>query len=322
MLSVLALRPASWGLTLAAFLVLLGLCWSTAQWRDLSWQFEVQFPLLHLFALASLWSFALAISREDWRWLPVAILSDFLAVYSTGSGIFLTPGFVLIALCTLRLNWVVAAFFVAHAVILATFLAGYHSPNEYALAGMESLPRAPHLLRRLAGVSNIPPTRHPGWIFDACAVSVAAAYGRTSGREAPASRGTKPRRACCLRPVRVYRRHSPRPHPQQHSASACHDADNVLGRSHCRAMARAACPHGRPGSGLAPALAMPMIVFSNQDRFAADWSAHAQLLDETTAMARNGDFDNERLRELHHAGWLPDAMNKLRAFRLGPFAEP
>jgi hypothetical protein len=63
------------------------------------------------------------------------------------------------------------------------------------------------------------------------------------------------------------------------------------------------------------------IVAFNHNSFEEAWRSHSRLLDETIANALSGDLKNPSMRELHGAGWLPDAILRLKENRLGPFAD-
>ena len=65
---------------------------------------------------------------------------------------------------------------------------------------------------------------------------------------------------------------------------------------------------------------MLAIVAANDESFALKWRAHAAAIDKTIAAARAGDFADESLRYVTHHGWLPQALDRLRQERLGPFA--
>ena len=87
MLVRLAVQPATVPVQAAAFLILLAITWSTSQYFNLTWSYQVQFPLVHLFALGALWSFAIAVTTEDnvrYAWLALALICDFLAIWSAG----------------------------------------------------------------------------------------------------------------------------------------------------------------------------------------------------------------------------------------------
>jgi hypothetical protein len=123
MLVRLAVQPATVPVQAAAFLILLAITWSTSQYFNLTWSYQVQFPLVHLFALRALWSFAIAVTTEDnvrYAWLALALICDFLAIWSAGSGLFLTASFLLIAIW-LGNNRLVAIFFLIHLLIVTHF---------------------------------------------------------------------------------------------------------------------------------------------------------------------------------------------------------
>ena len=113
LLSYLAVDKEERAGQVAAFLIMLALTWSTSQFLVFSYHYEVGFPLLHLFALASLFALALAVTEEGrarYWWLAAALAADFLAVWSQGSGLFLTVCFVLLCLWLRAANRITAFF--------------------------------------------------------------------------------------------------------------------------------------------------------------------------------------------------------------------
>ena len=67
------------------FLTVIGLAWSTCQWPNVASAFQVQMGLVHLFAVVAL----AALSTGSTAALCIAVVADFLAVFSLGSGVFL-----------------------------------------------------------------------------------------------------------------------------------------------------------------------------------------------------------------------------------------
>ena len=83
---------------IVVFLAGLGLAWSTCQWPTLASAFQVQMVLVHLFGLVAL----AGLSAGSTAALCVAVVADFLAVFSLGSGVFLIFPLGLVAVLTRR----------------------------------------------------------------------------------------------------------------------------------------------------------------------------------------------------------------------------
>jgi len=74
-----------------ATVIFLGLTWSISQNANFILEFNVQWALVHLFAIVCVLSAALALegdhSADQWRWYALAFASDFLAIFSLASGV-------------------------------------------------------------------------------------------------------------------------------------------------------------------------------------------------------------------------------------------
>jgi hypothetical protein len=119
-----------------AFAIVLGLAWSTSQGENLSWAFQLCFPLVHLFALLVYIGLANALNSDAWSrlaWLAMACFADFLAVFSLGSGFLVGLPAIALVIWLRGLNWTSAAFLAVHAVLLAVSFGIYPvSVSNYA----------------------------------------------------------------------------------------------------------------------------------------------------------------------------------------------
>ena len=142
---IIAMAPsvrsiASIGLGILASL---GIIWSTSQWENLSWGFQVQIPLVHLFALLALQCLMLSFVRltSKTRWLMLAIIADALGIFSFASGALV--GLAALALGVWLRAWTVQllVFLTVHAALVFAYFIGWpnHEPmpvlhlTEYAM---------------------------------------------------------------------------------------------------------------------------------------------------------------------------------------------
>jgi hypothetical protein len=328
MLSRLAVQPASRIEHAAAFVVMLAVTWSISQYRDLSWQYEVQFPLLHLFALGALYALALAFSREGpskYGWMAVALACDFLAVWSAGAGVFLTVPLLLLALWTMSPIRTLAIFLLFHALIVATFFAGYRiNVSNRELHHWPGLIEYTYRLHRFVGLtlsaSSASVRSITAWATLVCFLFLTVAMTAKS----VFSRVASDRNLCVLLAFATF--------VLIEGALIGYTRRNVLDRHATMSTMFAAAMLAGLWRWLAVSgfpvlrwavlgLAMLTIVITNDQKFEAHWRSHALALDEATAAARAGDFSSETLRYLTHHGWLPQALETLRRERLGPFAQ-
>jgi len=80
------------------FATALGLVWSSTQWQDLSWQFQIPFPFVHLFALMYFVAIWRASQSKFFLWITIALAADALGVFSLGSGLVVIVPALLLAL--------------------------------------------------------------------------------------------------------------------------------------------------------------------------------------------------------------------------------
>jgi hypothetical protein len=111
------------------FAVAIGLAWTLSQWPNLVNGFQVQHPFVLLFALCTLISLANALApdaRQVSAWLAAALLSDFLAVFSLGSGILIVAPAVAMAAWLRRGSWPLPVFLGVHAALTLAYMSGHH----------------------------------------------------------------------------------------------------------------------------------------------------------------------------------------------------
>jgi hypothetical protein len=122
---------------IAVFCVALAILWSTSQFMNLSSPFQVVFPFVHLFALILFWAFdqaALSQGRRRAAFFVLAVVMDFLAVFSIGSGVLVVLPLAALAIWIRSGARLLAAILAFHAVLLAAYFWTYtpaHSPHGF-----------------------------------------------------------------------------------------------------------------------------------------------------------------------------------------------
>jgi hypothetical protein len=307
----LAARPAP-SERFVCLALALGLLWSTSEWQDFAWQFEVQFALVHLFALVCLVATWRASERP--RWIIVALLADALAVFSLGSGVVLIAPVLLLAswLRTWRTALVLAA---VHAVLVVCYFIGYQRP-----AGTPPYPfDAMNFLYLAAQFIGLPFGRYEE-AFGALGLILAAAVTAHVSWRAFARQACP---ACCvLAALALF----------------------VVLEGLIVAMARpwydlgpryAAMPvifwgaifgviwrltEGYRTRPLVPVMAVGAVIMMNAPPFAASWREQSAFLARAAAQTRAGTFDPHVMRRLCPLDFTEQAVRRLQALRLGPFA--
>src|SRR5262249_21320828 len=107
------------------FAAALGLVWSSAQWPNFLFAFNLQNIFVHLFALTCLVAVWCASRSRFYLWIAVALAADALCVFSFASGVFVIVPFLLLALClrTWRTLVLLALF---HSALVVLYFTGYH----------------------------------------------------------------------------------------------------------------------------------------------------------------------------------------------------
>jgi hypothetical protein len=118
MIAYLAARPVKWQVNVIA-LALLGIFGARIQMENLTLPFQLQFFLVHAFAVAFLIAFCRGMTA-GWRWYAVAAICDFGAVFSLGTGVLVGVSAVAVAVWKRRLRCLIG-FLPFHAVLVAVF---------------------------------------------------------------------------------------------------------------------------------------------------------------------------------------------------------
>src|SRR5262249_33904377 len=107
------------------FAAALGLVWSSAQWPNFLFAFNLQNIFVHLFALACLVAVWCASRSRFYLWIAVALAADALCVFSLASGVFVIVPALLLALFlrTWRTLVLLALF---HSTLVVLYFTGYH----------------------------------------------------------------------------------------------------------------------------------------------------------------------------------------------------
>src|SRR5262245_17589059 len=120
---------------------IIGMAWSTTQREVLEAPYAAGFPLVHLFPLLSHLALAKALDSNDskrYAWLAGAVVGDFLAIYSLGSGFLTIVPAVAIAIWVQRIDTRIGILVVAHVIFTAAYFWHYstHAPGFYGAASL------------------------------------------------------------------------------------------------------------------------------------------------------------------------------------------
>jgi hypothetical protein len=308
----------------ALFFVMLGTAWSIAQFRDLSWAYEVGFPLVHLFALASLYGFALAVTSEHWTrllWLALALIGSYLCLWSLGSGLFLIIPLIALCLWLRAANFVTLAFFVGQAILVLDFLSDFRFDGRHP--GYRGFERTLELVLRFIGW----PFRNPSYdheIIGAIGLGLfvllaVAATSRAIFRRQDLSLAVLV--AFMLFPLIEA---SLLAYTRPRGASSRHGTMMIMFLAASiaatwRWLSLTAIPHLRY---TALVMAMFVLIGSNRATYENMWRHHAKLLDIAIGEARAGRISKNTHRWLGRWPWIPGALERMRREKVGPFADP
>src|SRR5215213_9736082 len=131
LMAKITFQEERWPTRAAGFLALLALTWSICQFENLSFAFQVHAPFVHFFALLSFLALSLAISKDQKHrslWLIAACISDFLGVFTVGSGVFYVVPAIALAVWLRRIDRFLLIFVAFHGVVFAVYLYGYVAP--------------------------------------------------------------------------------------------------------------------------------------------------------------------------------------------------
>jgi hypothetical protein len=297
-----------------AFPFNLGLAWATFQWANFGIAFQVQIPLVHVFALAALAAFALSLQTSSWRWLALAAAADFLAVFSLGSGPFLIAPLTLVAVWLRRLDrryYGLAAF---HVALTVAYFSAAMPPMSYGFAPL----KAAELFLRVLG---LPVAAHP--IF-AGAVSIlwftviAGVLSHHAAKRAQVDRAAATLAALAAfaiieAAVVAYTR-VPFGAAPRYATVALFFWAGTLGATWRLVGSRLRVP--------VLAAAVLLTVIANSSVYESYWRSWLARMEEAKRDIVNGDLSPQSLEHIYPAPptWLPDAIRRTQALHLGPFA--
>ena len=300
---------------LAASGLALGLLWSTSQWINLLWQFNVQFPLVHLCAFVCLIALWWASESGSRAWIALAVTADGMAVASLGSGLLVIVPALLLGLW-LRAWWPVAVLAAFHALFTGLYFTGYHWPVQssfYLLdagtifrTAIEFVGTAAGKHEFFVGLGGIVLLAvlavHISWLViarkpvdEACCVFVAipvfSAVEAVVVGYTRASWGTQPRYA---------------------TASVLFWAALLAALWRMTRKSRMRL--------VVPAMTVGMVIVMNRPAFEASWREQVSFLSRVTQDARHNTFDPVAMERLYEHPWTPQVVARLRDLELGPFA--
>jgi hypothetical protein len=301
---------------ITVFLLGLGLVWATCQWVNLSTAFQVQIPLEHVFAAATLAALAVSFDRRSGAWLAAAAAADFLAVFSLGSGVFLIVPAVLLALWLRRFDPRLGVFVAFHAALVIVYFDA-RLPPTYAIYGFAPVASAQLMLTfiglpagafsRVAGVIGT------AWLLLLLGfISYRAAAGERVDRGA-ATLAAIAVFAAIEAVVVAYTRFAFGVGPRYATAALFFWAA-MLGASW-----RLIAP--RFEIVLVGALCL-LIVTANSPANEAAWRGWVAAMEAARADLAAGALTPQALAQIYppaQKAFLPDAIRRLQALRLGPF---
>ena len=296
------------------FSVALGLLWSSVQWLNFLWQFQIQFAFVHLFALICLVTLWRASESRFFLWIAVALAADALCVFSLGSGIFIVvPALILtVFLRTWRAAVLLVAF---HSALVVLYFAGYHRPAAslpYSFEPIKSLGIVAEFIGLALG-------KHEA-IFGTLGLVLFAAVAAHISYLAIMRRPVHP--ACYVMALLAsfivieafvvgYARSGYDVGARYATASVVFWAAlfGALWRltEHLRARA------------LVPVMASGAIVAMNAPQFEATWREHAAFLSRVTAEVRRGEFNPVSMQRLCPGECAVEPIRQLQRLEIGPF---
>jgi hypothetical protein len=296
------------------FAVALGLLWSSAQWLDFLWLFQIQFHFVHLFALTCLVAIWCASQSRFFLWIAVVLGADALCVFSLGSGVFVIAPALLLALFlrTWRVAVPLAAF---HCALVALYFTGYHRP-------LAPLPYSFDPARFLGVITEfigLALGKHEA-IFGALGLAVFSVVAVHISYLAVMRRPTHP--ACYIMAslagfvvieatIVGYARSGYDAAPRYATASVVFWAA-LLGvlwvlTEHLRTRL------------LVPFMAGGAIIAMNAPQFEASWREHAAFLSRVTAEVRRGEFNPVSMERLCPGACAVEPLRQLQRLAVGPF---
>jgi hypothetical protein len=300
--------------TACTFLFSLGLAWSTCQFANLGIAFQLQIPLVHVFALGALTAFAVSLQTSSWRWLALAAAVDFLAVFSLGSGPFLIAPLVLIALWFRRLDRYFYALAAFHAALTVAYFGASLPATSYGFAPLQSV----ELFLRVLG---LPVGAHPvragaiGILWFTLVAGVLS-YRAATGAQVDRAAATLAALAAFViieAAIIAYTR-VPFGAAPRYATAALFFCGGTLGATWRLVGSRLRVP--------VLAAAALLTVVANSPVNESYWRSWVARMEEAKRDIVNGDLSPEslvRILPTPHTR-LADAIRRTQALRLGPFA--
>jgi hypothetical protein len=300
---------------LAALGLALGLFWSTSQWVDLVWQFQVQFALVHLFALATLVALLRATQTGLSRWTAAAIATDGLAVASLGSGLLLVAPALLLGIW-LRSGRPVVILAAFHILFVGMYFWGYHPPSQSSFYFFE----AGTFFRTTAEFIGEPFGKHE--LVFGCAGIVLLAALAIHISYLVISRQPLDQACCVFAAAAVfvliealvigYARGGYGTDPHYATASVFFWVTLLAALWQMTRDSRVGL--------LVPCMAVGAVIVMNAPAFEASWREQVGFLSRVTQEVRRDVFDPVSMRRLYEHEWTAQAVARLRKLELGPFA--
>jgi hypothetical protein len=296
------------------FAVALGLLWSSANWLNFLWPFELSFAFVHLFAFTCLVALWRASRSRCALWIAVALAADALCVFSLGSGIFLIVPALLLALF-LRTWRAAVPLAVFHSALVALYFTGYQRPADslpYYFDAVRSLVVAAEFIGLALG-------KHEA-VFGALGLALFALAAAHLSYLVLVRRPAHP--ACYIMAslalfvvveaaVVGYARPGYVVGPRYATASIVFWAAllGTLWRLTAELRTRA----------LVPVMAAGAIIAMNAPQFEASWRELSTFLSRVTAQARRGEYDHLSMERLCPHECAVNAFRRLEQLGIGPF---
>ena len=296
------------------FAVALGLLWSSAQWLDFLWQFQIQFVFVHLFAVTCFIAIWRASQSRFYPWIALALAANALCVFSLGSGIFVIVPALFLALF-LR-NWRAAVLLtVFHCALVAIYFTGYHRPPDslpYYFDPVRSLSIAAEFIGLTFG-------KHEA-VFGALGLAL---FVVTAVHLLYLVRAGRPAHPACYilaslaffvvieAAVVGYARPEYGVGPRYANASVVFWAAmlGLLWRLTEQLRTR----------WLVPVVAGGLIIAMNAPHFEVPWREHAAFLSRVTTEVRRGEYNAVSMERLCPHACAVSALRRLEQLGIGPF---
>jgi hypothetical protein len=311
--ATLATERGRWLDWTATFLIGLGLLWSTCQ-SGFTAPFQVCFPLLHLLVLISLVGLAFSIQRASMSWLTVALMADFLAVFSLASGPFVIIPATLIALWMGgwgKMFWLFAGLHAFWTILY--FGGGFSLAVPYTFE--------PITFAKLVVLFIGLPFGAYGVAAGLIGLSWSLALALRLSWQSVRSRTSDPASVVMVSLAGFVV-------IEAALVAIGREGFGVSGRYTTAAIvfwvALLAATWRMAGRGFfLPLLAATMImtVPANDPNYEAYWRLHASFLDRVTREVKAGEFKPASMKDLLPAPFVPGAIRRLQALHVGPFRQ-